>query len=430
MLKLFVYELFQVKSKLNLFITIFIHFISIFVISFFVFVFKNYIFTDVALFIYKLFFFLVSYVSSCLVEYNFQKINLDVCIYKSKVYKVLFLICSILISLPSRIFISGLISRVNVCSLDFFEYAILICSIILKKSYPKNYILNIVLLVIGLVISYFSNIYIDLGLLFVYLIFCLILFNKCYDEYNSLLVNSNLIENSYQKNTRFMVMLTDWIFIRRTKKRLLFVTLLCSFCIMGLFIYLNQKSPEIMANITNIRLLLLYGYVTGAFSIIIGPYLMNWFYYYSNDYLSKNYTIELIIKGKLDLMNIFTTILFICTGPFCFYFNINIRIMIYFFVMNLSVSSLISLLIGIAEISRIDNTKSPRLNVEKGSPFAAYLPWVCELIPVLVFKFFVRYLSISYMLIFSIIIFIFVKIINERIIQKYSALIFSKVSKR
>ena len=158
--------------------------------------------------------------------------------------------------------------------------------------------------------------------------------------------------------------------------------------------------------------------------------MMNWFYFYSNDFLSKNWSIKSIIKGKINLMLIISFLLFLISIPFSYFFHIDFNVMLYFFIMNISQVVFVSLLIGISEISKIDSSKSPRLKVEKGSAFSAYIPWLCEIIPVIIFKIINKIASPFWAVIFSLLSFAVLYFVREKIIDKYVNLISLKIGSK
>jgi hypothetical protein len=193
---------------------------------------------------------------------------------------------------------------------------------------------------------------------------------------------------------------------------------------------LKNYNPDVLNNLNDFRLLLFFSVVSGSFSIILGPYMMNWFYFYSNDFLSKNWSIKYIIKGKINLMLVISFILFLISIPFSFFLDIDFNVMLYFFIMNISLVIFVSLLIGISEISKIDSSKSPRLKVEKGSAFSSYIPWICEVIPVLILQLIYKISSSFWAVIFAILSFAVLYFVREKIIDKYVNLISLKIGSK
>ena len=225
-------------------------------------------------------------------------------------------------------------------------------------------------------------------------------------------------------------MITEWLFIIRNKKGLLILSFLISIFTLTFFCFLKNYNPLILNNLSDFRLLLFFSIVSGSFTIILGPYMMNWFYFYSNDFLSKNWSIKYIIKGKINLMLIISFILFLISIPFTFFLDIDFNVMLYFFIMNISLVIFVSLLIGISEISKIDSSKSPRLKVEKGSAISAYIPWICEVIPVLIFQLMYKISSSFWAVIFAILSFAVLYFVREKIIDKYVSLISLKIGSK
>ena len=333
-------------------------------------------------------------------------------------------------SLPSIFFLSAQSIFFTNFSTFFINYFILLFATLCTLCFDKHFFVKILILLLNAFLILLNHIFLTSLVLIFYITFYLIFNKQCFDEYKQSQIKNNLIEKTYNHNAKTTSIITELLFLLRAKKSLFFTSIFCSLGTLGIFKYLNVTNPAILNNLSNIRLLLLFCLMTSSFIAIFGPYMMNWFYFYADDYLSKNWTIKTIIESKIDLLKILTLLLYILILPFIIFFKLNLVLNTYFFIMNISITISVALIISITEISKIDTTQSPRLSVEKGSLNSSFLPWICELIPIIIIKIFYPIISLYYILIASIIIFGIFHILNERIIQKFIFLVNKKLSNR
>lgn len=427
MLKIFLKDLFQSIDELKIFLRIIFYLFLFFIFSFVVFCCKNFFSKNISIEDYRIFFFIISYIGSLLIDYRQQRILTDVAIHKGVIYKFIFMVFNSVFSWPVILYLSSIIvfkGKIYICFLNFL---FLLFSIMLTLCFNRKIIVKMLILCINSIVIIFNSPIIVLPTLIVFCMCYFIFFDKCFDEYEVSNIKSNVIESQYSYSKLRTSILMEWLFIIREKKGLLFTSLFCSFGILCFFEYLRRYNPCVFFDLSNFRLLLLSSFISGSFITIFGPYMMNWFYYYSDDLLSKNWLIRDIIEGKIRFLEIVTVILFLVCVPFIIIFHLNIFMMVYFFIMNSSVSVLIALIFGITEISKIDTTKSPRLRVEKGSVLNTYIPWICEFFSVLIFIFLYGKLPLFGIVIFSIVISGIIHLLNERIIEKFVLVINQKI---
>lgn len=427
MLKIIFYDLFLSDDGLKNFLKLVFKFALFFFFTLGIYGFKYYVSKNLVFENYNIFFFMVCYISSFFINYNPQRILRDTAIHKNFFYKFVFMVFNFLLSCSSIFYISALVVFETNIFNCITNYCLLLFSIMASLCFEKKLIIKISFLIINCFVISSNNNFIKSGAIIMYAILYFCFYKKCFDEYEKSMFKDDLIERTYNKNITTTFLTMEWIFIVREKKSLLFTSFFCSCGILFLFGYLSRSNPEVLCDLKNVRLLLLLSFVTGSFCTICGPYLMNWFYFYADDFLCKNWSIKNIVKGKIDFLKIITLCLFIIFIPFIILFKLNFLLMFYFFVMNISISILISVLIGITEISKIDTTKSPRLPVEKGSIISTYIPWICELIPVFIFKILYGTVPVFGIVIFSIIVFGIIHLINEKIIERFVLLISKKI---
>lgn len=430
MFKIFFYDLFQSVNAIKILLKCINKIFLGIIFSLIIYCFNHYIINNITVENLNALFFIVSYIATLFINYNPQRILLDPAIYKNNFYRFIFMIFNFLLSWPSILYISSLIilkTNIYTCILN---YNYLLFSVLLTICFDKYLIFKLLILFLNTLIIFLCNPIITITTLFIFIIYYFIFKKKCFDEYEISKIRSNLIEASYDKHIKTTAIIVEWLFIIRQKKGLLFSSLFCSCGILCLFEYLSHTNPDVLCDLKNIRLLLLSSFVTGSFGTVFGPYMMNWFYFYSNDFLCKNWSINNIIKGKLDFLKLITLTMFIICIPFIILFKLNFFLLLYFFIMNSSISILTALIFGITETSKIDNTKSPRLRVEKGSVISTYIPWLCELIPVFIFKILYEILPIFGIVVFSIIVYGAIHLISEKIIDRLVFMINKKINLR
>lgn len=431
MLKVFFHDLFQTTSPLKILSRLFFNLLLFLFFAAAIYAYKYFILQEPTAISFDIVLFLISYVISFFSNYNPQRILYDAAVRKSRFYRFCFLVLNYLISWASILYFSSIFIASENLHLFFLRYFLIFSSLIVKFCFERHFLVKLAILILtSCVVVLSTNLIILYIVSFLFLVLYFIFQNKCFDEYRSSLITTDIIDKTYQKNINTTSMITEWLFIIRNKKGLLILSFMLSFAMLGFFCFLQNNNPDILSNLDDFRLLLLISCVSGSFSIILGPYMMNWFYFYSNDFLSKKWSIKSIIKGKINLMLVISFLLFLISIPFSCFLHIDFNVMLYFFIMNISLVIFVSLLIGIYEISKIDSSKSPRLKVEKGSAISTYIPWLCEAIPVIIFKIINKIASPFWAVIFAIMSFAVLYFVREKIIDKYVSLISLKIGSK
>ena len=431
MIKVFLHDLFQTTSPLRIFYKLFFNFLLFLSFAAGIYAYKVYILTEPTAINFDVILFLISYGISIFSNYSPQRILFDAAVRKNGVYRFTFLVLNYFISWSSVLYFSSIFIAPENLHLFFLRYFLILFSLMVKFCFERNFLVKLSVIILTSCLVVLSVNVIILYIVLVLFLFLYFVFqNKCFDEYRASVITTDIIDKTYQKNINTTSMITEWLFIIRNKKGLLILSFLISIFTLTFFCFLKNYNPLILNNLSDFRLLLFFSIVSGSFTIILGPYMMNWFYFYSNDFLSKNWNIKYIIKGKINLMLIISFILFLISIPFTFFLDIDFNVMLYFFIMNISLVIFVSLLIGISEISKIDSSKSPRLKVEKGSAFSSYIPWICEVIPVLIFQLMYKISSSFWAVIFAILSFAVLYFVREKIIDKYVNLISLKIGSK
>ncbi len=253
---------------------------------------------------------------------------------------------------------------------------------------------------------------------------------QCFYQSSQSEIKSDIIGNYYEKNERLTPMLIEWLFLFREKKHYIMVAILVSFASLGFFVFLKNVNEELFYAHNDFKVLLFASLNTGAFTSIIGPYMVNWFYFYADDLISKNFPVKKVLQAKIDFLRFATLCLFVASIPFIFLIKIDFFMMIYFFFMNSSVSVFLALLIGIMEVSRVDGSASPRFKTEKGSVVASYIPWVCEVVAIVLYILMCKFLSDFWIMSISVCIFVFVTLLNKKVMERLEILMYRKIEKK
>ncbi len=431
MIKVFLHDLFQTTSPLRIFYKIFFNLLLFLSFSAAIYAYKYFILTEPTAINLDIIIFLISYGISVFLNYNPQRILFDAAVRKNGIYRFCFLVLNYFISWSSILYFSSVFIAPENFHLFFLRYLLMLSSLMVKFCFERNFLVKLAVIILtSSIVVLSANVIVLYIVLALFLCLYFIFQNKCFDEYRASVITTDIIDKTYQKNINTTSMITEWLFIIRNKKRLLVLSFLLSIFALTFFCFLKNYNPDVLNNFNDFRLLLFFSVVSGSFSIILGPYMMNWFYFYSNDFLSKNWSIKYIIKGKINLMLVISFILFLISIPFSFFLDIDFNVMLYFFIMNISLVIFVSLLIGISEISKIDSSKSPRLKVEKGSAFSSYIPWICEVIPVLILQLIYKISSSFWAVIFAILSFAVLYFVREKIIDKYVNLISLKIGSK
>ena len=128
----------------------------------------------------------------------------------------------------------------------------------------------------------------------------------------------------------------------------------------------------------------------------------------------------------MNLLKVITVITFLISLPFILVLKMNICVMIYFLFMNYSISVCIALILGIEQISRVDNSVSPRYSVEKGTSISSFIPWMCQVLSIVIYMMLSKLLSSLWIMIVGCCVLAFVSLENSKLLDRLSYLIIKK----
>ena len=138
------------------------------------------------------------------------------------------------------------------------------------------------------VIIYSSDIYLLAIYILLKLSLCCLFNRRCFLYDSSSSVRSDIIFASYDRDKNLNTMIVEWLFLIREKKNFVYLAFLVSFASDIFFIFIKTVNPQLFSNFNDFKILLFASLTSGAFSSIVGPYMINRYYFYAYDFMSKN----------------------------------------------------------------------------------------------------------------------------------------------
>lgn len=396
MIKLFFYELFEVSDSTKIFVCLFKKMIvlaSLIVMMIFFNVILRWSWLKNNIY----FFLFLPLILTCYLKtVDLSIINKSCQVFHGKIYKFALCAVSFFISDISVVCISFLFFLYNtnqysklylVILYIFFFLSNNIFSILSKCRLASTHkklsiFLRLFLFMCSLFLIVLKNVYLFIGSIFIESFVLALGFNNIFQEKISEKKNRNFIEKSFSRKTIVTLMFMEVIFLVRVKAKY-FALAVFSFVFSILFFpFLKIVNPDMFLLQDDFKIFLFYSFLTGVFASVLGPYLINWFYFYMPDLLSKNFTVENILDGKILFLKSTVFMCFILSVPFVHIFSIDFTKFLFFALMNFSLVPFISLFFSSIGLSKVDVNKNPRVNNDGGNIFSSYLPWICQFISI------------------------------------------------